>query len=205
LRASGRRQPSAYLGSLPAKHSGCEIPPRGSASMLQITHAATAEQFKQVWQLRSEMSRWDADQAQHLGLDPAEVLAFFYPTDDHVSLRANAPPEVEWLLATFAGKAAGCGAFRRIDANTCELQYVYVRDDYRGKRIGRLMVEQLVAKAKAVGYKVMRLETTTFMKEARALYASIGFRPRGPYYEVPKVFEPFTVFMELMLVPPDVR
>jgi GNAT superfamily N-acetyltransferase len=173
--------------------------------MLQITHAATAEQFKQVWQLRSEMSRWDADQAQHLGLDPAEVLAFFYPTDDHVSLRANAPPEVEWLLATFAGKAAGCGAFRRIDANTCELQYVYVRDEYRGKRIGRLMVEQLVAKAKAVGYKVMRLETTTFMKEARALYASIGFRPRDPYYEVPKVFEPFTVFMELMLVPPDVR
>ncbi len=135
------------------------------------------------------MGRWDADQAQQLGLDPAEVLAFFYPTDDPASLRANAPPEGEWLLATYAGKAAGCGAFRRIDANTCELQYVYVRDEYRGKRIGRLMVEQLVAKARDVGYKVMRLETTTFMKEARALYASIGFRPRGPYYEVPKVFD----------------
>jgi GNAT superfamily N-acetyltransferase len=173
--------------------------------MLQITHAATDEQFKQVWQLRAEMGRWDADQAQQLGLDPAEVLAFFYPTDDHASLRANAPPEGEWLLATYAGKAAGCGAFRRIDANTCELQYVYVRDEYRGKRIGRLMVEQLVAKARAIGYKVMRLETTTFMKEARALYASIGFRPRGPYYEVLKVFEPFTVFMELTLGPPDVR
>jgi hypothetical protein len=32
-----------------------------------------------------------------------------------------------------------------------------------------------------------------------------GFRPRGPYYEVPKVFEPFTVFMELTLGLPDVR
>ncbi len=82
------------------------------------------------------MGRWDADQAQQLGLDPAEVLAFFYPTGDQASLRANAPPEGEWLLATYAGKAAGCGAFRRIDANTCELQYVYVRDEYRGKRIG---------------------------------------------------------------------
>jgi hypothetical protein len=63
------------------------------------------------------------------------------------------------------------------------LQYVYVRDEFRGNRIGRLMVEQLVAKARDVGYKVMWLETTTFMKEARALYVSIGFRPRGPYYE----------------------
>ena len=170
--------------------------------MLQITHAATDEQFEQVWQLRAEMGRWDADQAQQLGLDPAEVLAFFYPIDDQASLRANASPEGEWLLATYAGKAAGCGGFRRIDVNTCELQYVYVRDEFRGNRIGRLMVEQLVAKARDVGYKVMRLETTTFMKEARALYASIGFRPRGPYYEVPKVFEPFSVFMELTLGPP---
>jgi GNAT superfamily N-acetyltransferase len=172
--------------------------------MLQISHAATDEQFKQVWQLRAEMGRWDADPAQQLGLDPAEVLAFFYPTDDHASLLVNARPEGEWLLATYAGKAAGCGAFQRIDANTCELQYVYVRDEYRGKRIGRQMVEQLVAKARAVGYEVMWLETTTFMKEARALYASIGFRPRGPYYEVPKVFERITVFMELTLAPPDV-
>jgi GNAT superfamily N-acetyltransferase len=166
--------------------------------MLQITHAATDEHFKQVWQLRAEMGRWDADQAQQLGLDPAEVVAFFYPTDDHESLRANTPQD-EWLLAIYAGKAAGCGSFRRIDANTCQLQYVFVRDEFRGNRIGRLMVEQLVAKARDVGYKVMRLETTTFMKEARALYASIGFRPRGPYYEVPTVFEPFTVFMELAL------
>jgi GNAT superfamily N-acetyltransferase len=163
--------------------------------MLQITHAATDEHLKQVWQLRADMGRWDADQAQQLGLDPAEVAAFFYPADD---LRANAP-QGEWLLATCAGKAAGCGGFRRIDANTCELRYVFVRDEFRGNRIGRLMVEQLVATARDAGYKVMRLETTTFMKEARALYASIGFRSRGPYYEVPTVFEPFTVFMELAL------
>jgi len=104
--------------------------------------ALEASPGSDILQVQRELARLDlrrkqevADQAQQLGLDPAEVLAFFYPTDDHASLRVNARPEGEWLLATYAGKAAGCGAFQRIDANTCELQYVYVRDEYRGKRI----------------------------------------------------------------------
>jgi ribosomal protein S18 acetylase RimI-like enzyme len=77
---------------------------------------------------------------------------------------------------------------------------VYVRDKFRGMRIGRLMVEQLVVTAREAGYRAMRLETTTFMEEARALYASIGFRLRAPYHAIPRAFEPVMVFMELPLV-----
>jgi len=167
--------------------------------MLQITRATTEEHFQQARQLITEMARWDAEQSRRLGLDPQEVLAFFYSTDDQALRRESAPPAGSLLLATFADAPAGCAAFRRIDANACELHDVYVRDQFRGQRIGRLMVEQLVATARNVGYGVMRLETTPFMKEAQTLYASIGFRSRGPYRAVPKIFEPWTLFMELML------
>ena len=166
--------------------------------MLQITHASTEEHFQHARELITEMARWDAEQSQRVGLDPQEVMAFFYPTDDELR-RESAPPAGSLLLATIDEATVGCAAFRRIDRHACELHSVYVRDPFRGRRIGRLMVEHLVAAAWDAGYRVMRLETASFMKEAQGLYASIGFRPRDAYREVPKIFEPWTLFMELTL------
>ena len=103
------------------------------------------------------------------------------------------------LLATFADEPAGCAAFRRLDAEACELLHVYVRNQYRGKRIARQMMEKLIPAAKNAGYSTMRLETTPFMKEARALYTSLGFQPCEPYRPIPRVFEPWTICMELLL------
>jgi GNAT superfamily N-acetyltransferase len=170
--------------------------------MLQISHATTDKHFAHAHQLIEEMARWDGEQSQRLGLDPQEVMAFFYSSDDEELRRESEPPAGCLLLATVADVPAGCAAFRRIDENACELHNVYVRDQFRGKRIARQMVEQLVATAKDAGYSVMRLETTPFMPEAQALYASIGFRLRGPYRAVPELFAPWTVFMELALAAP---
>lgn len=168
--------------------------------MLQSTRAITAEDYQQAYDLRAEMGRWDAAEAERLGLNPQEVLAFFYAADVQTIAKENAPPHGELLLARFADSAVGCAAFRQVDSNTCELHHVYVRDQFRRLQIGRQMVEWLVAAALGAGYKVMWLETTTFMQEARALYTSICFRQRGPYYAVPAEYEPFTVLMELTLV-----
>jgi GNAT superfamily N-acetyltransferase len=173
--------------------------PPESAIVLQIIQPTTDEHFAQARQLIAEMARWDGEQSLRLGLDPQEVMAFFYSYDDEELRREGAPPAGRLLLTTVADIPAGCAAFRRIDEAACELHNVYVRDQFRGQRIGRRMVEQLVAAAKHAGYSVMRLETTPFMPEAQALYASLGFRSRGPYREVPKIFEPWTVFMELAL------
>jgi putative acetyltransferase len=167
--------------------------------MLQITHATTDEHFAQAHQLIAELARWDGEQSQQLGLDPQEVAAFFYSFDDQALRRESTPPAGRMLLAIVADVPAGCAAFRRIDENACELFNVYVRERFRGQRIGRQMVGQLVASAKEAGYGIMRLETTPFMPEAQALYASIGFRSRGPYRAIPEIFKPWTVFMELTL------
>ena len=47
----------------------------------------------------------------------------------------------------------------------------------------------------------MRLETTTYLEKAIALYSALGFRTTcQPYYAVPEAFQKITVFMELDLV-----
>jgi ribosomal protein S18 acetylase RimI-like enzyme len=103
------------------------------------------------------------------------------------------------LLATYLAKAAGCVAFHRIGPGICEMKRMYVRPEFRGLRIGRDLAETLIATARQAGYGVMRLETTTFMEGAQALYASLGFRTCEPYYVIPQNFRGITVFMELDL------
>jgi GNAT superfamily N-acetyltransferase len=168
--------------------------------MLRISQATTEEQFQAVMRLRAEMGQWDATQSQQLGLNPEEVLKVFYPTDEHTARREDTPPAGGLLIANYAQKTAGCAAFRRLDANACELHHVFVRNQFRGRKIGRLMLEQLIGMAREAGYQIMRLETTTFMTEAGALYASVGFKPSDPYYVLPKAFERLAVFMELPLM-----
>ena len=71
-------------------------------------------------------------------------------------------------------------------------------------RIGRLLTQQLISTAQNCGYESMRLETATFMKEAQALYSSLGFRLRDPYRPVPEVLKAITVCMERTLTASDI-
>jgi ribosomal protein S18 acetylase RimI-like enzyme len=167
--------------------------------MVQIAFVTRDEQFRDAWTLITELIRWDAEESRQLGFDPREVVAFFYPHDDAEVRQDNAPPGGALALATVDEVPAGCAAYRRIDARACELHNVYVRDEFRGRRIARQMIEQLIAAARSAGYGVMRLESASFMKEAHALYESLGFKRRGPYRDVPASYMPYTLFMELTL------
>ena len=53
--------------------------------------------------------------------------------------------------------------------------------------------------ARSAGYSRLYLDTAAFMKEARALYKSVGFYEIAPYYETPDALIPMTVFMEMKL------
>ena len=76
---------------------------------------------------------------------------------------------------------------------------LYVGPEFRGMQIGQQMAARLIEAARAAGYRVMRLETTTFMKSAVALYGALGFVKCEPYYEIPESFRAVTLFMELAL------
>ena len=59
---------------------------------------------------------------------------------------------------------------------TLELKKVYLRRAARGRGIGRVAVERVIDRARALGSRAIVLETTNAMTGAIRLYTSLGFR-----------------------------
>ena len=95
-----------------------------------------------------------------------------------------------------AAAAVGCGAVRRFSADSCEMKRLYVRPEARGAKLGLLIAQGLIARARALGYARMLLDTLVEMTPARALYRSLGFREVAAYYNNPLSD---VVYMELDL------
>ena len=101
-------------------------------------------------------------------------------------------------------KIVGMGALRKVKEGIGEIKRMYVRPAFRGKGIGRAMLEHLTAAAREIGYPRVWLDSTRFMKEAHSLYRSVGFREIAPYpeSEIPEELQEHWVFMELQLQSP---
>jgi putative acetyltransferase len=89
------------------------------------------------------------------------------------------------LLARYNGKAAGCIALRKLNDSVCEMKRLYVKPEFRGLKIGRKLVEAVIAEARRIGYTHIRGDTLPSMEAARALYASLGFKEIKPYRHNP--------------------
>lgn len=72
-------------------------------------------------------------------------------------------------------KAVGCGALRRYSEEEAEIKRVFVREEYRGKKIGGLLLESLTAQAKKAGFQRLILETGAFLDASVRLYQRYGF------------------------------
>lgn len=90
-------------------------------------------------------------------------------------------------LALCDGECAGCIALRRIDGNRCELKRLYVRPEFRGKGIGRLLVNRVISDARAIGYRSILLDTLPFLHTAIDMYKSMGFYEIARYNDNPLI------------------
>jgi GNAT superfamily N-acetyltransferase len=117
---------------------------------------------------------------------------------DMAKLEIFLPPDGRLLLATEGGRAVGIACMRRIREDMGEIKRMYVRPEFRGRGIGRALLEALLAEAQEIGYPRVRLDSTRFMKAAHALYRSAGFQEIEPYAEseIPPEFQHEWVFME---------
>ena len=109
------------------------------------------------------------------------------------------PPSGRLLLAEIDGQPAGCVALHALQGSSelCEMKRLFVRPAFRGHQLGLRLVNEVIAAARAIGYKKMRLDTVgPVMQHAVALYRQLGFREIPPYRENP---QPGTLYMELDL------
>jgi len=111
------------------------------------------------------------------------------------------PPDGRLLLAIDKDAAIGVGCLRRIGSATAEIKRMYVQPSNRRAGVGRAMLDELVASARAVGYAQIRLDSPDFMSAAHGLYRSSGFIDIAPYAEseIPDEHKCHWVFMELRL------
>lgn len=95
-----------------------------------------------------------------------------------------------------AGEASGCVAVRLLAPDTAEMKRLYVRPAYRGNGLGRALAAAAIGAARAAGCSRMVLDTLPKMREAQALYATLGFRETRPYLAAPT---PGAICFELSL------
>jgi len=71
------------------------------------------------------------------------------------------------------------GIFKLSD-DVCELRKMYLKREYQGRGLGKLMMEDALIKAKGLGFKKMVLETNSVLKEAIRLYRKYEFKRFAP-------------------------
>jgi ribosomal protein S18 acetylase RimI-like enzyme len=106
------------------------------------------------------------------------------------------PPAGCLLFARYGGEAAGCVALEKLNNSVCQMKRLYVRDNFRGLKIGRKLAETVIEQARKIGYKYMRIHTINILEPANRLYKSLGFNEIDPYEYTPR---DDSVFMELKL------
>jgi putative acetyltransferase len=118
--------------------------------------------------------------------------------------RATSPPEdvhaldldgltghdVSFFSLRTDGQVLGVGALKVLDDEHVEIKSMHTAEEARGRGIARALLAHLLDVAEERGARRVSLETGTMdeFAPARALYASAGFEPTGPfadYWESP--------------------
>lgn len=145
--------------------------------MLKIIQAETNEQIETARKLFREYEAWIGLQLCFQGFDE-EVAGL---PGKYAVARGG-----RLFLAFSDENLAGCIALRKLETGVCEMKRLFVKDEFRGQKIGIALIEKLIEEGREIGYEKMRLDTfPPKMAKAVSIYESYGFREIPAYYENP--------------------
>jgi GNAT superfamily N-acetyltransferase len=100
------------------------------------------------------------------------------------------------LVAWSEDTVAGTIALRRLNDRAGEVKRLYLRPEFRGRGLGRRLIDEVVNRARQFGYQVLYADTLPVMRDALSLYAKMGFENVDAYSSQPT---PGAVFLRLRL------
>jgi putative acetyltransferase len=104
---------------------------------------------------------------------------------------------VAFFVIHHDGMPAGCGGVQLFGTEYGEIKRMYVRPQFRGLGLGKLMLQHLADYARQQGVAVLRLETGILQSEAIGLYERSGFQRIPPFGEYKE--DPLSLFFEKRL------
>ena len=143
--------------------------------------------------------RPDTPDALALIAELEDVLDPLYPRESRhgYSVEKLLREKVAFFIVREDGIAAGCGGVQLSGTEYGELKRMYVRPNFRGLGLGKLILNHLADHALQRGVSMLRLETGIYQEEAIGLYEWFGFQrvpPFGAYRE-----DPLSLFLEKQL------
>jgi ribosomal protein S18 acetylase RimI-like enzyme len=96
-----------------------------------------------------------------------------------------------------AGQVVGTAAVRRLAPGVAEIKRMWLRPACRGRGLARRLMDRCLEEARALGGRVVRLDSEGRLKAAVRLYRSYGFQEIPDYNRNPRA----NIWMELRLVP----
>ena len=81
----------------------------------------------------------------------------------------------EFLVGECDGLLVAMGALKRTGPERAEIKRMRVHPDYQGRGYGQLILDELEARARALGYRTLHLDTSILQIPAQRLYEKNGY------------------------------
>jgi putative acetyltransferase len=147
-----------------------------------------------------EIKSVDPRGAEYVSLLQAsdDYAASLYPAESNHMLDVETllRPQMNFFSVVVDGTVRGCGGFWA-HADYVEIKRVWIDPSARGLGLSRKLMTVLEGEARALGFKIARLETGISQPEALGLYRALGYMERGPFGDYK--LDPLSVFMEKTL------
>ena len=102
---------------------------------------------------------------------------YYDPTTDDLYALFQTPGSVYWLAEENGKLVGGCGLYATagLPDGCAELVKLYLLPEYRGKGIGRMLIEKTFESAGELGYTQLYLESMPELSKAIGMYEKAGF------------------------------